>query len=65
MTICMTNGGLYDNIISVNNEKVSGDIHDLFPLMLNKIKEYEFIIVKYDKGEALIRTSCISSINTE
>lgn len=61
MTICMTNGGLYDNIISVNNEKVSGDIHDLFPLMLNK----EFIIVKYDKGEALIRTSCISSINTE
>ena len=64
MTICMTNGGIYNNVRSINNETVNvKDTKTLFASLKKEINNYEFIIIEYVTGKALIRTSCISSIN--
>lgn len=61
MRICMTNGGLYDHVIILNYEDITEE--NLSPL-LDYIKQNEFIVIEHSfNRKAVIRTSCISSIN--
>lgn len=62
ITICMTNGGSYDNVSSVNGRNVS----ELKPEIITEILENDkFMHITFsNRGqEAILRVSCISSIN--
>lgn len=65
ISICMTNGGVYSNVNSINEQ----DVSDINPKTIAKILDnYEFIhivlFVLCNGGqEAILRTSCISSVN--
>ena len=62
MTICMTNGGLYSDIKSIN----SRDVSDIKPEIITEILENDkFITIVFkDNGhESILKVSCISSIN--
>lgn len=62
ISICMTNGGVYSNVNSINEQ----DVSDINPKTIAKILDnYEFIHIVLCNGgqEAILRTSCISSIN--
>ena len=62
MTICMTNGGHYCNVISINHQPVAEfSATDLESILTR----YAFILITFKSLEeqcALVRTSCISSI---
>ncbi len=62
MTICMTNGGMYPDVILINGKEVSGIKLEALNEMLENDK---FITISSNKGiqKAILRTSCISSIN--
>ena len=62
MTICMTNGGLYSDIKSINGR----DVSEIKPEIITEILENDkFITIVFkDNGyESILRVSCISSIN--
>ena len=62
MTICMTNGGVYSDVILINDKEVS----NIKLEALNETLENDkFITISSNKGvkKAILRTSCISSIN--
>ena len=62
ITICMTNGGAYSNVSSINGRNVS----ELKPEIIAEILENDkFIsIIHSSKDEhSILRVSCISSIN--
>lgn len=62
INICMINGRVYSNVNSINEQ----DVSDMNPEFLAKILDnYGFIhIVLNNNGQkAILRTSCISSIN--
>ena len=59
--ICMTNGGLYGNVSHIDGNNVD-DMNN--NEIVNEIKFNNFITIKYEATkEAIVRTSCISSIN--
>jgi hypothetical protein len=56
----MTNGGMYDNVTSIDDEHVD----NITPVMLERmLMRNEFIKVIFQGKKALVKTSCISSIN--
>ena len=62
MTICMTNVGVYSDVILINDKEVS----NIKLEALNETLENDkFITISSNKGvkKAILRTSCISSIN--
>ena len=62
ITICMTNGGSYDNVNSVNGRNVS----EFKPEIITEILENDkFMHITFSNGgqKAILRVSCISSIN--
>lgn len=62
ITICMTNGAVYSNVNFINEQ----DVSDINPKSLTAILDnYEFIHIVLNNGgqKAILRTSCISSIN--
>ena len=62
MTICMTNGGLYSDIKSINGR----DVSDIKPEIITEILEndkFMTIVFKDNSHESILRVSCISSIN--
>lgn len=62
ISICMINGGVYSNVNSINEQ----DVSDINPKIIAKILDnYEFIHIVLRNGgqEAILRTSCISSVN--
>ena len=62
MTICMTNGGLYSDIKSIN----SRDVSDIKPEIITEILENDkfiTIVFKDSNHESILKVSCISSIN--
>lgn len=62
ITICMTNGGAYSNVSSINGRSVS----ELKPEIITEILENEkFISITHSSEDenSILRVSCISSIN--
>lgn len=62
MTICMTNGGLYSDIKSINGR----DVSDIKPEIITEILENDkfiTIVFKDNSHESILKVSCISSIN--
>ena len=62
ISICMINGGVYSNVNSINEQ----DVSDINPKTIAKILDnYKFIHIVLCNGgqEAILRTSCISSVN--
>lgn len=62
MTICMTNGGLYSDIKSINGR----DVSEIKPEIITEILENDkfiAIVFKDNSHESILRVSCISSIN--
>ena len=59
--ICMSNGGSYSNVATINDKNTS----DLSSEKIEKlIKSNDFLYIQFDgRNSALIRTACISSIN--
>ena len=62
MTICMTNGGIYSDVITINDKRVS-DVK--LVALIETLTNDKFITVSFNNGtkKAILRTSCISSIN--
>ena len=62
ISICMTNGGIYSDVVLINEKDVSGIKVEILTEILENDK---FTIVSFNKGtkKAILRTSCISSIN--
>lgn len=70
VTICMTNGGRYDNITDINNiglkEINETVLMDLINSIMKCSNENSFIIIKFNSSsKAVLRINCISSINLE
>ena len=62
ITICMTNGGAYSNVSSINGRNVS----ELKPEIITEILENDkFISITHsnENEHSILRVSCISSIN--
>lgn len=66
ITICMTNGGSYDNVNSINGH----DVSKIKPEIIIEILENDTfmnivmnIVLNNGGKKAILRTSCISSIN--
>ena len=62
MTICMTNGGLYSDIKSINSRDVSEIKSEIITEILENDK-FITIVFKDNSHESILRVSCISSIN--
>ena len=62
MTICMTNGGLYSDIKSINGRDVSEIKLETIVEILENDK-FITIVFKDNSHENILRVSCISSIN--
>ena len=61
MTICMTNGGVYDNVRSINDCNVSNFSHES---LIEMLEHDTSIYITLNSGKtAILRISCISSIN--
>lgn len=62
ISICMTNGGMYSDVVLINGKEVSGIKVEILTEILENDK---FTTVSFNKGtqKAILRTSCISSIN--
>ena len=62
ISICMTNGGIYSDVVLINGKDVSGIKVEILTEILENDK---FTTVFFNKGtkKAILRTSCISSIN--
>ena len=62
MTICMTNGGIYSDVIMINDKRVS-DVK--LVALIEALTNDKFITVNFNNGtkKAILRTSYISSIN--
>lgn len=61
MAICMTNGGIYDNIKTINGTDVNEMNATKIKIMLNT---NDFIEIEFEHSKkAVVRTHCISSIN--
>ena len=62
ITICMTNGGMYSNLNSINKCDVSEIKHEIITEILENDK---FMHITLNNGgqKAILRVSCISSIN--
>ena len=62
ITICMTNGGAYSNVSSINGRSVS----ELKPEIITEILENDkFISITHSSKDenSILKVSCISSIN--
>ena len=60
ITICMTNGGAYSNVSSINGRSVS----ELKPEIITEILENDkFVSIISEDEYSILRVSCISSIN--
>lgn len=60
ITICMTNGGAYSNVSSINGRNVS----ELKPEIITEILENDkFVSIISEDEHSILRVSCISSIN--
>lgn len=62
ITICMTNGGAYSNVSSINGRNVS----ELKPEIITEILENDkFISITHSSEDehSILKVSCISSIN--
>ena len=60
ITICMTNGGAYSNVSSINGRNVS----ELKSEIITKILENDkFVSIISEDEHSILRVSCISSIN--
>ena len=62
MTICMTNGGLYSDIKSINGR----DVSEIKPEIITEILEnnkFITIVFKDNSHESILKVLCISSIN--
>ena len=62
MTICMTNGGLYSDIKSINGRDVSDIKLETIVEILENDK-FITIVFKDNGHESILKVSCISSIN--
>ena len=62
MTICMTNGGLYSDIKSINGRDVSEIKTEIITEILENNK-FITIVFKDNSHESILKVSCISSIN--
>ena len=62
MTICMTNGGLYSDIKSINGRDVSDIKLETIVEILENDK-FMTIVFKNNSHKSILRVSCISSIN--
>ena len=62
ISIGMTNGGIYSDVALINGKDVSGIKVEILTEILENDK---FTTVSFNKGKkkAILRTSCISSIN--
>ena len=62
ISICMTNGSMYPDVALINGKEVSGIKVEILTEILENDK---FTTVSFNKGtkKAILRTSCISSIN--
>ena len=62
ISICMINEGMYPDIVLINGKDVSGIKIEILTEILENDK---FTTVSFNKGtkKAILRTSCISSIN--
>ena len=64
IVICMTNGGLYSHVRTINGEITK----DLNKNKIRKLLKEDILEIEYDDhntGIAFICTKCISSINIE
>ena len=60
ITICMTNGGAYSNVSSINGRNVS----ELKPEIITEILENDkFVSIISEDEHSILRVSGISSIN--
>ena len=62
ISICMTNGGMYSNVSSINGR----DVSEIKPEIITEILENEMfmhIVLNNGGQKSIPRTSCISSIN--
>lgn len=62
ITICMTNGGSYDNVNSINGR----DVSEIKPEIITEMLENDtFMNITLNNGskKAILKTSCISSVN--
>ena len=62
MTICLTNGGLYSDIKSINGRDVS-DIKLGTIVEILENNKFITIVFKDSNHESILKVSCISSIN--
>ena len=62
ITICMTNGGNYANVNSINGHDTSNIKPEILIEMLENDK-FINIILNNGGQKSILRTSCISSIN--
>ena len=62
ISICMTNGGIYSDVVLINGKDVSGIKVEILTEILENDK---FTTVSFNKGtkKTILRTSCLSSIN--
>ena len=62
ITICMTNGGSYDNVNSINGR----DVSEIKPEIITEMLENDtFMNITLNNGgkKAILKTSCVSSVN--
>ena len=61
ISICMTNGGMYSDIVLINGKDAWETVKKVTEILEND----KFITIFFNKGtqKAILRTSCISSIN--
>ena len=60
ITICMTNGGAYSNVSSINGRNVSELKSEIITEILENDK---FVSIISEDEHSILRVSCISSIN--
>ena len=62
ISICMTNGGMYSNVSSINGRDVSEIKSEIITEILEN-DMFMHIVLNNGGQKSILRTSCISSIN--
>ena len=61
IAICMTNGGMYNNVTAIGKLKTN----DITTAQIEEILVSDIIEIEFQYGKAILRTACISSINLQ
>lgn len=63
MIICMTNGGMFNDVTSINNRDVNNPKALSLDILTELLETEKYLnVVSNNNQKSLVKTSCISSI---